>query len=268
MDILLNNESLIRLSCFVGVLLVMIFLERIMPYRPNKASKKTRWLANLGLVALDTLAVRFLIPVLPAAFALFLEEHQWGLFYLLHISSLVTFLLTIVLLDLMVYGQHVLFHYQPLLWRLHKVHHTDTNLDATSGVRFHPVEILLSVLLKLGVVAILGAPAAGVIAFEVLLNATALFNHSNIKLPKNFDKLLRLFVVTPDMHRVHHSIIPQETNNNFGFNLPWWDRLFKTYKAQPQKGHLNMTIGLKEYPDPKALDLETLLLVPFHHKGT
>ena len=262
-DILLANESLIRLSCFGGVLLGMMVLEWVMPCRLNKIPKKTRWVANLGLILIDTLAVRLLIPILPAAFALYCTQNHWGLFHVINFPSIVVFTLSLLLLDMMIYGQHVLVHKVPLLWRFHKVHHTDTELDVTSGVRFHPVEILFSVVFKLGVVGILGTPAVAVIVFEVLLNGTSLFNHSNIKLSPRMDRALRLFLVTPDMHRVHHSTVPQETDSNFGFNLPWWDEIFNTYKAQPYKGHQDMDIGLTEYRDSKGLNLFKLVQLPF-----
>tara|TARA_R110002095_G_scaffold95898_2_gene83756 strand:+ start:490 stop:1308 length:819 start_codon:yes stop_codon:yes gene_type:complete len=265
---LIANEPLLRLGSFTVMLLLMVGLEHLIPYRPNAAKKATRWVSNMGMAALNTVMIRLLsflpLTLLPVAFALFLQEHQWGLFYWLNLPSVVALFLTIIALDLVIYGQHVVFHHVPLLWRLHRVHHTDVNLDATSGVRFHPVEIFLSLLLKLLAVGVLGVPAAGVIIFEILLNGTALFNHSNIKLPKVLDKALRLIIVTPDMHRVHHSTLPTETDSNFGFNLPWWDWLFKTYKAQPQKGHLNMTIGLTEFPSEKKLTLLNLLTLPFN----
>jgi len=224
----------------------------------------------MGLAALSTLLVRLLSSVslifLPVTLAIFLQEHQWGLLHWLGLGPLTGFFLTLLILDLVLYGQHVLFHHVPFLWRLHRVHHTDVNLDTTSGVRFHPVEIALSLLLKLLAVGLIGAPAAGIIFFEILLNGSALFNHSNIKLPKSLDRVLRVLIVTPDMHRVHHSTIPAETNSNFGFNLPWWDWLFQTYKAQPRAGHLKMSIGLTEFPSEKKLTLQALLALPFNKR--
>lgn len=267
---LLINESPLRLGSFIAILSILLILETLIPYRANTAKRTTRWISNIGLAALSALLVRLLssasLILLPVTLATFLQEQQWGLFHWLGFGPLTSFLLTLLILDLIIYGQHVLFHHTPLLWRLHRVHHTDVNLDTTSGVRFHPVEIGLSLLLKLLAVGLLGAPAAGVIAFEILLNGAALFNHSNIKLPKNLDRLLRLIIVTPDMHRVHHSTLPKETNSNFGFNLPWWDWLFKTYKAQPQEGHLNMNIGLKDFPEGQKLTLLKLLTLPFNKR--
>ncbi|HBN22217.1 MAG TPA: hypothetical protein DD412_03165 [Holosporales bacterium] len=268
--LLLSNEPLLRIGSFIFILLVMLSLEGLIPYRPNTAKKTTRWVSNMGMAVLSTLMIRLLsalpLALLPVSFALFLQDHPWGLFHWLSLGSLWTFFLTLIFLDLVIYGQHVIFHHVPLLWRLHRVHHTDVNLDTTSGVRFHPVEIFLSLCLKLLAIGLLGAPAAGVIAFEILLNGTALFNHSNIKLPKGLDRFLRLIVVTPDMHRVHHSTLPKETNSNFGFNLPWWDWLFRTYKAQPRAGHLNMTIGLTDFPSGKRLTLLALLALPFNKR--
>ncbi len=270
-NILINNEPLFRFGSFTFILLLMLGLERLIPCRPNAAKKTTRWIANLGMAALSILIIRLLsvltLLLMPVAFALFLQEHQWGLFYWLGLGPLAAFFLTLLSLDLVIYGQHVAFHRVPFLWRVHRVHHTDVNLDATSGVRFHPVEILLSLCLKLLAVALLGAPAAGVISFEIILNGTALFNHSNIKLPKGLDQFLRFIIVTPDMHRVHHSVFPPETNSNFGFNLPWWDWLFQTYRAQPLKGHLNMAIGLTDFPVEKKLTLPNLLILPFKKRS-
>ncbi|NCP61848.1 MAG: sterol desaturase family protein [Alphaproteobacteria bacterium] len=266
-NILINNELLFRFGSFMFILLLMLGLERLIPCRPNTAKKTTRWIANLGMAALSILIIRLLsvltLLLMPVAFALFLQDHRQGLFYWLDLGPLAAFFLTLLSLDLVIYGQHVAFHRVPLLWRVHRVHHTDVNLDATGGVRFHPLEILISLLLKLLAIGLLGASASGVIAFEIILNGTALFNHSNIKLPKGLDQFLRFIIVTPDMHRVHHSVFPAETNSNFGFNLPWWDRLFQTYKAQPLKGHLNMDIGLTDFPVEKKLTLPKLLILPF-----
>jgi len=169
----------------------------------------------------------------------------------------------VIVLDLAIYLQHVLFHAVPVLWRLHRMHHADLEFDVSTGVRFHPIEILLSMGIKLGVVAALGTPAVAVLVFEVLLNATSMFNHGNVRLPARTDRVLRWIVVTPEMHRVHHSVVPRETNSNFGFNLPWWDRLFGTYRAQPAAGHEGMTIGIAQFRDPSELRLDRLLIQPF-----
>jgi sterol desaturase/sphingolipid hydroxylase (fatty acid hydroxylase superfamily) len=176
-------------------------------------------------------------------------------------------LLSVLLLDLAIYAQHVLFHAVPVLWRLHRMHHADLDIDVTTGVRFHPAEIVLSMLIKLAVVGLIGAPGAAVLIFEVLLNATSMFNHSNVAMPPAVDRIVRLLVVTPDMHRVHHSIERRETNSNFGFNFPWWDRLFGTYRPQPEQGHEGMTIGIEIFRDPAELRLDRMLLQPLRQEA-
>lgn len=256
-------EQTIRLSVFSAVLLLVALWEIISPRRPLLDNKRRRWFANLSLVVIDTVAVRLLFPILPVALAQVAEARGWGLFNVLPMTLGLRNFLSFVILDFIIYLQHLLFHYTPILWRLHRMHHTDLDLDVTSGNRFHPLEIVISMLIKMAVIIILGAPAQGVLTFEVVLNACAMFNHGNIKLPATLDRFLRLFLVTPDMHRVHHSAIVRETNSNFGFNLPWWDRICRTYRSQPEKGHLNMTIGLKEYRDPQRLTLLRLLVQPF-----
>ncbi len=256
-------EQSIRLSVFAGVLLLVALWEIIAPRRPLQDNKIRRWLANLSLVVIDTISVRVLFPILPVALAQIAETRGWGLFNALQMTFWLKIILSILILDFIIYLQHLLFHFNPILWRLHRMHHTDLDLDVTSGNRFHPLEIIISMLIKMAAISVLGAPAQAVLAFEVVLNACAMFNHGNIKLPAALDRLLRLFIVTPDMHRVHHSVIVRETNSNFGFNLPWWDRICGTYRSQPEKGHLDMTIGLKEYRDPKKLTLLRLLVQPF-----
>jgi sterol desaturase/sphingolipid hydroxylase (fatty acid hydroxylase superfamily) len=259
----MQTEQTIRLSAFAGVLLLVALGEIIAPRRPLLDNKRRRWFANLFLVVIDTVTVRLLFPILPVALAEVAEARGWGLFNVVQMSLWLRILLSFLILDFIIYFQHKLFHYTPILWRLHRMHHTDLDLDVTSGNRFHPLEIAISMLIKMAAVVLLGAPAQAVLAFEVVLNACSMFSHGNIKLPAAFDRLLRLFLVTPDMHRVHHSVIARETNSNFGFNFPWWDRLCKTYRPQPEKGHLDMTIGLNEYRDPKRLTLFRLLVQPF-----
>lgn len=256
-------EQTIRLSVFAAVLLLVALWEIVAPRRPLLDNKRRRWFANLSLVVIDTAAVRLLFPILPVALAQFTGVRGWGIFNVLQMSPWLKILLTLIILDFIIYLQHVLFHHIPALWRLHRMHHTDLDLDVTSGNRFHPLEIVISTLIKMAAVLFLGAPAAAVLAFEVVLNACAMFNHGNIRLPAGIDRLLRLFLVTPDMHRIHHSTIVRETNSNFGFNLPWWDRICGTYRPQPEKGHLDMSIGLMEYRDPEKLTLLRLLLQPF-----
>ena len=259
----MQSELTIRFSAFAGVLLLVAFWEIVAPRRPLLEKKRRRWFINLSIVLIDTVTVRLLFPILPVALAQIAETRGWGLFNVLAIPLWSKILLSILTLDFIIYLQHVLFHHLPTLWRLHRMHHTDLDLDVTSGNRFHPLEIVISMLIKMTAVVILGAPALAVLAFEVVLNACSMFSHGNIKLPAAADRLLRLFLVTPDMHRVHHSTIVRETNSNFGFNLPWWDRLFGTYRPQPEKGHLEMIIGLKEYRDPQRLTLPHLLIQPF-----
>ena len=206
--------------------------------------------------------MRLTFPVVAVGLALVAQERGWGLFNVLDVPAWVAFLVSVLALDLAIYLQHVMFHAVPALWRLHRMHHADLEFDVTTGLRFHPIEILLSMGIKLAVVAALGPPAVAVLVFEVLLNATAMFNHSNIRIPAAIDRLLRLIVVTPDMHRVHHSIHPSETNSNFGFNLPWWDRLLGTYRPQPLDGHEAMTIGIEQFRTRRDLWLDRMLIQP------
>jgi sterol desaturase/sphingolipid hydroxylase (fatty acid hydroxylase superfamily) len=261
-DFLLANEPTIRLSAFLGILVVMAAWEVAAPRRRREIPRLLRWTNNLGVVVVDTILVRLTFPVAAVGLALVAAERGWGVFNVIEAPVWVAFIVSVVVLDLVIYLQHVLFHAVPALWRLHRMHHADLDFDVTTGLRFHPVEIVLSMGLKLAVVAVLGPPAAAVLVFEVLLNGTAMFNHSNIRLPLGLDRVLRLFVVTPDMHRVHHSVIPQETNSNFGFNLPWWDRLFGTYRAQPADGHDAMTIGIELFRTRRDLWLDRMLIQP------
>jgi sterol desaturase/sphingolipid hydroxylase (fatty acid hydroxylase superfamily) len=262
-DILLAHEPVIRLGAFAGIFALMALWELFAPRRHQAIGRLRRWPSNLGIVALNTLLVRFAFPTAAVGLALLAEPRGWGLLPALGAPSWLVIAAAVVLLDLAIYLQHVLFHAVPVLWRLHRMHHADLEFDVTTGARFHPIEILLSMAIKLGVIAALGAPAAAVLVFEVLLNGTSMFNHGNVRLPTGLDRVLRWLVVTPDMHRVHHSIVPCETNSNFGFNLPWWDRLFGTYRAQPQAGHEAMTIGIEQFRDPSELRLDRMLLQPF-----
>lgn len=258
-----NVEMIVRLSCFLGVLIAMAVWELFAPRRVLKVGKTGRWLSNLALVVINTIAARIALPITAVAAAMFVESRQWGLLHLVDWPMWVEVVLAVLVFDLAIYLQHVMFHAVPLLWRLHKVHHADMDIDVTTGLRFHTLEILLSAFIKLAVVAVLGPPAMAVVLFEVLLNATSMFNHSNISLPIWIDRIVRCVVVTPDMHRVHHSVIRRETNSNFGFNLPWWDFLLGTYLAQPSKGHDQMDIGLSEYRDQSQVErLPGMLLLP------
>jgi sterol desaturase/sphingolipid hydroxylase (fatty acid hydroxylase superfamily) len=261
-DAIFAFEPAIRLGFFLGVFALLALAEALRPRRVRALSRWRRWPGNLGVVMVNTLVLRLLFGTAAVGVAVIAREGGWGLFNALAAPAWLAVAASVLVLDLVIYFQHVLFHAVPLLWRLHRMHHADLDFDVTTGARFHPVEIVLSMLLKLGAVVALGAPPLAVLIFEVLLNATAMFNHSNLRLPERLDRWLRLLVVTPDMHRVHHSIEPRETNSNFGFNLPWWDRLFGTYRAQPAAGHDGMTIGLTQFRDPRELRLDRLLLQP------
>src|SRR6516164_5461483 len=261
---MLPNEIAVRLGAFVAVLVTMALWEVLTPRRPSSYSRIRRWPNNLGIVALNTALVRILLPGAAVGLALIGEQRGWGLLNHLPVPRWAAVLASVILLDLAIYLQHVMFHAVPALWRVHRMHHADLDVDVTTGVRFHPIEIIISMLIKFGVVAALGTPAAGVLVFEVVLNATSMFNHGNVRLPAQLDHYIRWLVVTPDMHRVHHSIVVGETNSNFGFNLPWWDRLFGTYRHQPAAGHAGMTIGIEQFRESRELRLDRMLLQPFH----
>ena len=261
---LIANEAIIRISFFFGVFFVMAMWEVKRPRRQLLVSKIVRWSNNIALVFLNSFVLRLLFPAAAVGVAAFAAEHGWGVFNYYQLPFLVTVILTIVAMDFIIYLQHVLVHAVPLLWRLHRVHHADVDYDVTTGARFHPLEIILSMLIKFATIIVLGAPVVAVIVFEVILNAMAMFNHSNVKLPDRIDNVLRRLFVTPDMHRVHHSVEDDEANSNFGFNLSVWDRLFGTYRAQPRDGHEAMTIGIHKYRDNKQVVwLSGLLTLPF-----
>ncbi len=260
---ILDQEPVIRLSFFLGVLIIMAIWEVAMPRRRVEIPRVLRWSNNLALVVVDTLVVRVAFPVAAVGLAVIAQGNGWGLLNQFSLPAPVVFITAILVFDLAIYLQHVLFHAVPALWRLHRMHHADLGFDVTTGLRFHPIEILLSMVIKLGVVMALGPPAIAVLVFEVVLNASSLFNHSNVRLPPKVDAVLRLFIVTPDMHRVHHSIRPSETNSNFGFNIPWWDRLLGTYLAQPAAGHEDMTIGIEQFRNRRSLWLDRMLIQPF-----
>ena len=262
----LAAEPLIRLGVFVAVLAMLVAGELLAPRRQLTMRRWERWPGNVGIVMIDTLLLRIVFPTAAVGLALVVEANGWGLLNLVVVPQWVAILVAVIVLDLIIYAQHVLFHAIPVLWRLHRVHHADLDFDVSTGIRFHPLEILLSMVIKLLAVAVLGAPALAVMMFEVLLNATSMFNHSNIRLPAALDARLRRVLVTPDMHRVHHSIVVRETNSNFGFNLPWWDRLFGTYRAQPAAGHEGMTIGLELFRDPGELRLDRMLMQPLRRE--
>ena len=266
-DLIVEFEQHVRLSAFLGVFALVALWEIAAPRRALQASKAVRWTSNLGIVVLDTVLVRLMFPAAAAGVAVVVGSLGWGLFNALAWPMWVEVLLAVVVLDLVIYWQHVMFHAVPGLWRLHMVHHADLDFDLTTGVRFHPFEILLSMVVKMAAITALGAAPPAVILFEIALSATSIFNHGNVVLPPAIDRVLRLVVVTPDMHRVHHSVVATETNSNFGFNLPWWDRLFGTYRAQPAAGHEEMTIGLAQFRDPRLQWLWHMLALPFTGTG-
>ncbi len=260
-------EVTVRLGFFLGILVFMALLEVLIPRRALTVRKPPRWASNLGLVVLNGILARFLVPITAVGAAVVAESRGWGLLHLVNWPDWLEFVLAILALDLAIYLQHVMFHAVPALWRLHMVHHADLDFDVTTGLRFHTLEIVLSAFIKLAAVVVIGPAASAVVIFEVVLNATSMFNHSNVRLPLKLDYYLRRFVVTPDMHRVHHSVISRETNSNFGFNLPWWDFLLGTYLSQPAAGHEKMTIGLSAIRDERAADrLDRMLLLPFRRE--
>jgi sterol desaturase/sphingolipid hydroxylase (fatty acid hydroxylase superfamily) len=262
-DALSTYEPLIRLAGFGSVFMVMALWELVAPRRKQAIGRGCRWPNNLGVVAMNTLLVRILFPTTAVGLALLAQSGGFGLFNMIAAPAWAAVVASVVILDLAIYLQHVLFHAVPALWRLHRMHHADLEFDVSTGLRFHPIEILLSMLIKFAVVAALGAPPLSVLIFELLLSSTSMFNHGNVRIPSGIDRVLRWLVVTPDMHRVHHSIRSPETNSNFGFNLPWWDRLFGTYRPQPAAGHEAMTIGIEQFRDARELGLHRMLLQPF-----
>jgi len=259
----LVHEPIIRLGAFIAVFTAIALWEVVSPRRIRSYPRLRRWPSNLAIVALNTALIRVLLPATAVSLALMSERLGWGLLNNLPAPPWAALVASMLLLDLAIYLQHVMFHAVPALWRVHRMHHADLDFDVTTGARFHPIEIVLSMMIKFSVVVAIGAPALGVLFFEVLLNATSMFNHGNVRMPIQFDRYLRWFFVTPDMHRVHHSIVVNETNSNFGFNLPWWDRLLGTYRAEPAAGHDRMTIGIEQFRSGRELWFDRMLLQPF-----
>jgi sterol desaturase/sphingolipid hydroxylase (fatty acid hydroxylase superfamily) len=259
----MDVEILIRTAAFALVFAAMALWEIAAPRRILAAGRMPRWPSNLGILIVDALAVRILIPTAAVGAALFAAGRGWGLLHLAGLRLSIAALVGFLVLDLVIYGQHVVFHKVPVLWRLHRMHHADLDIDVTTGVRFHPFEILISMLIKIATVITFGIPVVAVLLFEVVLNATSMFNHANVSMPAGLDRVLRWLLVTPDMHRVHHSILRAETDSNFGFNLPWWDRLFGTYRVAPQAGHDGMTVGLPIFRNLRELRIDRLLTQPF-----
>lgn len=254
------TEAQIRLSIFLGILITMSVLEALFPARDRVQGRGPRWSTNLGLVVIDTLAIRLLFPVIAVGTALWAEAQGWGALNLVSFPFWLKVLLAVFILDMMIYWQHVASHHIPILWRLHKVHHADRDLDASSGLRFHPVEIVLSMLYKMVIVILLGAPVLAVVIFEIVLNACAVFNHANVRLPRWLEKPLRQIMVTPALHRIHHSVIARETNSNYGFSVIWWDKIFRSYTDRPEG---TLTLGLNEYQTDAPSSLIWSLTAPF-----
>lgn len=262
-ETLLSYETAIRLGVFASLLVVLLLAETVWPRKNRVERRVTRWRTNLALTVIDGIALRIFVPLAAVGSAAWAAQNNWGLFNLINTSTLAAIIISVIILDMMIYWQHVATHKIPILWRFHQVHHADRDIDVTTGVRFHPIEICLSMVYKMACVLILGAPVAAVIIFELILNGCALFNHANLRLPKWLDRILRIFIVTPDMHRVHHSTLAHETNSNYGFSLSLWDRLFGSYINQPSAGHNAMKIGLSEYQDDRPHKIFWSLTVPF-----
>ena len=268
-EFILENEPTIRLSFFFGIFAIMAIWELKAPRRALTVSKVVRWSNNLGLVVLNSILLRFLFPAAAVGVAVYANQHQWGLFNNVQVPFWIAVFASVVVMDFVIYLQHVMAHSIPALWRLHRVHHADPDYDVTTGARFHPIEIIISMLIKFATIVLLGPSVVAVVIFEVLLNGMAMFNHGNVRLPPRLDRYLRTFIVTPDMHRVHHSVEDDEANSNFGFNLSIWDRLFETNRAQPRLGHNKMEIGIRDYRDPKQVVwLTGMLKLPFIGKIT
>lgn len=263
MNFSMNQEPLLRIGIFAFILGLLALLEYLAPKRAYAADRPMRWRTNFSILLADTLLLRLCFPLAATGVALYADQHAIGLFHRAQVPALAAWVAGLLALDCLIYWQHRLLHRIPLLWRLHKIHHTDLDLDLSTGVRFHPLEILLSMALKAGAILALGIPATAVLTFEILLNAYSLFTHSNIRLPAGFEKQLRRLFVTPDMHRIHHSINPAETDSNFSFNLSLWDRLFRSYRDSPQLDPRTMPLGLAEYRDPRRLGFFQLLKIPF-----
>ncbi len=258
-----GSEAVIRLVAFLGVFFLMALWEIAAPRRPLTRPKGERWVINILITAINTMIARFLLPAIALSAAFLAEDNDWGILHMAGAPEAVALIASLLLLDLAIYIQHVVFHHVPVLWRLHRVHHFDLDFDVTTGLRFHPIEIILSLLIKAAVIIVLGADPLAVVLFEIILNASSMFNHGNVRMPKIMDDILRIVIVTPDMHRVHHSTVQTETDQNFGFFLSVWDRVFRTYQAQPKAGHMDMEIGQSLIRDPRQLSLPALLVQPF-----
>lgn len=259
----MTYEPYIRIGAFFSILIIMGIMETLWPRRVLDAPKTKRWFSNVSVSFISAALVRGLLPLVPTSLAIYCTQQGWGLFNIINLPFGLQFIGSVLILDMLIYGQHVAFHYYPILWRLHRMHHADLNIDTSTGIRFHPIEIFLSIIIKLIAILAFGPPATAVLTFEVLLNGCAMFNHANVFIPIKGDKVLRLFLVSPDMHRVHHSTHRREYNTNFGFCFPWWDRVFRTYTAQPAEGHTDMKIGLNIFREPRHQGLLSMLRIPF-----
>lgn len=260
----MNSEAFIRLAFFLGIFVIVALWELAAPRKRLTVPKLGRWGNNLGMILFDVVMIRVLMPAAAIQMAVATQHNGWGILHYYHVSLIPAMIIGVLALDLVIYLQHLMFHAVPILWRLHMVHHADLDIDVSTALRFHPIEILISMGIKMAAVAVIGPPMLAVLVFEIILNGTAMFNHGNIRLSLAIDRLLRLLVVTPDMHRVHHSVIIRETNSNFGFNFPWWDRMLGTYRSQPAAGHEKMVIGLSQFRDVRRLNLFRLLILPFY----
>jgi sterol desaturase/sphingolipid hydroxylase (fatty acid hydroxylase superfamily) len=260
---LVENAQWVRLGAFATIFSAMAVWEILQERRELRTSKRSRWTANIGIIVTDSLVLRLVFPMGAIGIGYLAGDLGWGLFNAVSVPYWLAIVLSFIALDFVVWLQHVVFHAVPALWKVHMMHHADLDFDVTTGTRFHPIEMVISMGIKAAAILLLGAPVVAILIFEVLLNGTSMFNHANINIPKPVDRVLRLFVVTPDMHRVHHSVEPKETNTNFGFNLPWWDYLFGTYRDQPEAGHQGMNIGLKQLRDPDKNTYLHLLVLPF-----
>ena len=266
-ELITAHETAVRMGSFFGVLILMAVWEVLAPRRASTVSKIVRWGNNLGLVVFNSVLLRLVFPTAAVGVTIFASEHSWGLLNYVQLPSVAAVAISIVVMDFVIYVQHILMHTIPALWRLHRVHHADLDYDFTTGVRFHPLEIIVSMLIKFSAILILGPPVIAVLMFEVILNAMSMFNHGNVKLPAFLDRNLRLLIVTPDMHRIHHSVEEDESNQNFGFNLSFWDRFFGTYRKQPRAGHEEMVVGIQNYRGLRDVtSIQGLLLLPFRNK--
>lgn len=262
-ELFFENEAYIRLGSFLGLFALLTFWELSSPKRGLLELRRFRWISNIGLIVISSILVRFILPTAAVGVALVVEQNNLGFLNYFDLSFASRFVLAFILMDLSIYFQHVMFHALPLFWRFHRVHHSDLDCDISTGLRFHPFEIVISIIFKFIVIAAVGVPVITVVIFEVILNAASMFTHSNIKMPSSFERLLRWFIVTPDMHRIHHSIKENETNSNFGFFISLWDRLLGTYTAEPEGGHAKMVIGLSNFREPKWQNLRWLIYLPF-----